>query len=136
MILGGSLIMINVNLEFGYGFKGVLKAENHQVAVGLEKGELAPYDMLLGALASCYYSTLIDIVEKKKINFDKATISVTGEKREEIPKTLKSVIIELQIFNADSEKGVLKAAELASKYCSVYQTILKVSEMKWNVVFK
>lgn len=128
--------MINVELEFGYAFNGVLRAKNHQIGVGLEEGTLSPYDMLLGALASCYYSTLLDIVAKKRITFEHAAIKVNGEKREEVPKTLKMVNIELQITGADSESGILKAADLASKYCSVYQTISKVSDIKWNVVFK
>lgn len=124
-----------IELKFSEGFKGELSAKNGIAKVGIDKGELAPYDMLLGSLAACLYSTFLDVIEKKRISFDKSNVIVTGEKREEIPATLKWVKVVIEITNASNEKGVLKSAELAKKYCSVYETISKVAEMNLEVKF-
>jgi putative redox protein len=124
-----------VELSFQQEFKGQLKADNHTINVGEDKGSLAPYDMLLGALASCYYSTFLDVANKKKLTFDKAEITVTGEKREEIPTTLKWVNLDIKIHGASSQKGIVKAGEMAAKYCSIYQTIAHVADMKWGISF-
>ncbi|HBH13085.1 MAG: hypothetical protein XD91_0674 [Clostridiales bacterium 38_11] len=124
-----------VELSFQQEFKGRLTADNHTIDIGNEKGSLAPYDMLLGALASCYYSTFLDVAVKKRIPFDKAEIIVTGEKRTEIPTTLEWVNLDITIYGAKSQKGIMKAGEMAAKYCSVYQTISHVADMKWSISF-
>ena len=126
-----------VNLEFGYDFKGTMKAENHETNVGIEASTLSPYDMLLGALASCYYSTLLDVAKKKKITFEKAEIFVEGKKRSQIPTTLEWATIQVLVTGAlkKDEKGLLKAAELAAKYCSIYETLTKVADLQWNLEF-
>ena len=98
-------------------------------------GSLAPYDMLYGALASCLYSTFLDVAKKKHIDFDSVDMQVTGEKRTESPTTLKWVNVKMVIKNAQKEEGLLKSAELAAKYCSIYQTLAHVADMKLEVEF-
>lgn len=122
-----------IEVKFNKGFKGELSAKNGKAKIGIEKGELAPYDMLLGSLAACLYSTFLDVIEKKRISFDESNVIVTGEKRKEIPATLEWVKVIIEITNASSEKGVQRAAELAKKYCSVYETISKVADMSLEV---
>lgn len=124
-----------IEVQFNDGFNGELIYKNGKAAVGAEKGQLAPYDMLLGALAACLYSTFLDVVVKKKITFNGANIIITGEKRKEIPTTLTWVNILIEIKDASNKKGVIKASELASKYCSVYETISKVAKMNLEVKF-
>lgn len=124
-----------IKVRFTEGFKGELTAKNATVAVGGGEGLLAPYDMLLGALATCLYSTFLDVIEKKRITFDKTDIIITGEKRKTIPMTLEWVKVIIEIKNASDKKGVQKAAQLAAKYCSVYETISNVAEMKLEVMF-
>jgi putative redox protein len=127
--------VLRVDLKFKDGFKGQMAAKNTTVAVGLEAGELRPYDMMLGALASCLYSTFLDVTNKKRITFEESNVIVTGEKREQIPATLKWVKVVIEVKGASEEKGVLRAAELSKKYCSVYETISKVAEMELEVKF-
>ncbi|MBN2557884.1 MAG: OsmC family protein [Clostridia bacterium] len=124
-----------IKIKFGNGFNGELIAKNGTVAVGGTEGTLAPYDMLLGSLAACLYSTFLDVVEKKRIVFDGADVTVTGEKRNEIPTTLKYVKVTIEVRDVSDEKGVLKAAGLATKYCSVYETISKVADIDLEVKF-
>ena len=124
-----------IEVRFNKSFKGELLAKNGKAKIGIEKGELAPYDMLLGSLATCLYSTFLDVIEKKRITFDESNVIVEGEKRKEIPATLEWVKVEIEISNVSNEKGVLKAAELAEKYCSIYETISKVADMSLEVKF-
>ena len=124
-----------IEVKFKDGYNGVLTTKKVQASIGDKAGDLGAYDMLLGALASCLYSTFLDVVEKKRIAFDDTNVVVTGEKRKEIPMTLEWVNIVIEIKNASNESGVLKAAELAKKYCSVYETISKVAKMSLEVKF-
>ena len=124
-----------VDVKFTNEFKGELIAPKGNVLIGSEMGSLAPYDMLYGALASCLYSTFLDVAKKKHIDFDSVDMQVTGEKRTESPTTLKWVNVKMVIKNAQKEEGLLKSAELAAKYCSIYQTLAHVADMKLEVEF-
>lgn len=124
-----------IEIKFNNGFNGELISKNSRTAVGVESGQLGSYDMLFGSLAACLYSTFLDVVVKKKITFDEANVVVTGEKRKEIPTTLEWVSVVIEIKNASNEKGINKAADLAAKYCSVYETISKVAKMTLEVRF-
>jgi putative redox protein len=126
----------DVTLNFEDGFSGEIVAKSATVAIGGEEGQLRPYDMYLGALGSCFYATFLDIVEKKRISYDKVSIHITGEKRSEVPAFLQWVNLDITIYNPSDEKGLEKAAELAGKYCSVYQTTAKVAKMSWNINIK
>lgn len=122
-------------IKFTNKFEGELIAERGSVKIGSNEGEVFPYDMLFGALASCLYATFLDVATKKHINFDSVDIEVTGEKREEIPATLKWVNVKMFVKNAEQEEGLIKAAELAAKYCSIYETIGKVAQMELEIEF-
>lgn len=130
--------MESKKIEFDYGnkFYGVMHASNVDTKMGSEKGQLAPYDMLYGALSSCLYATFLTIVNKKKLIFDSAKVIVTGEKRDTIPATLKWVNVSFIIKNADNEKQFIRSVELGTKYCSIYQTISKVATMSYDVAFE
>lgn len=125
-----------VTMHFINEFSGTLKAKRGSVNVGLDENTLSPYDMLLGGLGSCYYSTFLDIAKKKRINFDKALVTVEGEKREEPPATLKWAKVTTKVLGSDNNKGLEKAAELAAKYCSIYVTVSKVADISWEIIFE
>ncbi|MDK2951983.1 MAG: hypothetical protein PWQ77_1648 [Kosmotogales bacterium] len=125
----------DVKLEFSNKFKGILHAKNGEIKIGIEKGEVAPYDMLLGSLGSCLYATFLGIANKKRIDFKSVEIKISGEKREEIPTTLKEVKINIIITNAEKEKGLIQAVDLAAKYCSVFSTISSVAKIDYDVDF-
>ena len=127
---------LKTEIELKNTFSGVMHVPGADVPVGGVQGELLPYDMLFGALATCVYSTFLDIVNKKKISFDRATMSIEGEKRSEVPTTLIWVDTQLVIYGAENEKALEKTFELATKYCSIYQTISSVAEMRWDVEFR
>ncbi|MHC1787031.1 MAG: OsmC family protein [Christensenellales bacterium] len=125
----------NVTLHFEHDFHGELLAKQGQVTIGREEGSLAPYDLLLGALGACWYSTFLGIAEKMRLHFERAEIAIHGVKREEVPTTLKTVQMTLTLFGAAEEKGFPRAAELASKHCSIHETLSKVAEMDLQLRF-
>ena len=59
-----------------------LETDRAMVKIGAKKGEVFPYDMLLGALSSCFYYTLLEIFEKRNTDIPVIEIVVTGQKRE------------------------------------------------------
>jgi len=122
-----------VKLEFGNEFEGTLLAGNGTVDIGRQEGALGPYDLLLGALGACYYSTFLDIAKKMRLEFERAEIGIRGVKREEVPTTLKTVEILFTVFGAKGDKGFSRAAELAAKYCSVHETVSKVAEINLHL---
>lgn len=124
-----------VSLTFSYAFEGELTAKNGTVKIGSEEGTLEPYDLLLGALGSCLYSTFLDIAVKKRITYDRLEMRITGEKRTEIPTTLKWVKVDVTVVNPEKEHGLDQALKLATEYCSVYSTISKVAEMSYTLSF-
>ena len=124
-----------VSLTFSYAFEGELTAKNGNVKIGSEEGTLEPYDLLLGALGSCLYSTFLDIAVKKRITYDRLEMRITGEKRTEIPATLKWVNVDVTVVNPEKQHGLDQALKLATEYCSVYTTISKVAEMSYTLSF-
>lgn len=125
-------------VTFDYNFVGELSTDRGQVQLGMQEGGMLPYNLLLGALASCLYATFLEIAQKKKIEFDQAEFEVLGEKREAVPTTLETVEVILTIEGAEASarKGLEKSLDLASKYCSIYQTIGQVAKMSHKLVVK
>ena len=126
---------IDVRLSWGRQFKGELRAKNGSAAIGQEEGTLAPYDLMLGALGACYYSTFVGIADKMRLDYQRAAIDIHGIKRDEVPTTLKDVSMTLTIQGAPDEKGFARAAQLAAKYCSVHETIARVAHISLELRF-
>ena len=43
-----------------------------------------------------------------------------------MPQTLEEVNIKMIITNPSNEQQLLRSAELGAKYCSIYETLLKL----------
>lgn len=112
-----------------------LENERASVGIGSKPGEFFPYDLLLGALSSCFYYTLIEILEKRKEQIPSMEIIVSGEKRAEVPTTLEWVNLEVLVTGEVNEKPFLRLVDLAAKYCSIHETISKVAKMSHEVKF-
>ncbi len=130
------MTQINVGMNFGREFEGELKAARTGAAIGTGEGQLRPYDMLLGALGACYYSTFVDIAKKMRLEYEGASIDISGVKREEVPTTLATVDMVFTIRGDSDQKIFRRAAELAAKYCSVYETVSKVAEIRLDIRFE
>lgn len=126
---------VSVSINFNNEFEGVMQAKNAQVQIGREEGQLKPYDMMLGALGSCYYATFLDVAKKMRLEYQHADIDIKGIKREEVPTTLKEVSMIFTIFGAAEEKGFDRASKMAAKYCSVHETIAQVADIQIELKF-
>lgn len=128
----------NVKMVFDNHMHGILTGHHGSSQVGPSEGALAPYDMILGGLGGCLNHTFQSVLDKKKIKIHGINYAIEGVKRTEIPTTLKEVSVAVTISGVDEDKKkhVEKAFELATKYCSVYQTIAKVATMHYTVSFK
>ncbi len=95
----------------------------------------APYDYLLGALSGCLFVTFKDLASKMRVSWEHISFDINGEKREDPPTTLKTTHISVLATGVEDQKKFLKAFETATRYCSIFQTISKVSEMDYTVDF-
>ena len=112
-----------------------LETKRAIVKIGGRDGEVFPYDMLLGALSSCFYYTLLEILEKRKAEIPEIEIVVTGEKREKVPTTLDWVNMDITVHADVDQAQFLRFVDLAAKYCSIHETISKVATIKHDVHF-
>ena len=126
----------NIILEFNEGFEGVMKAPNGEVKIGVNQGEISPYNLLFGALGSCFYATFLSVVVKKRLSFERATVEISGNKRTEVPTTLEYVVMTLTVKNPSNEAQVLKSAQLGAEYCSIHETIKQVAQIELIVKFE
>lgn len=127
---------VSARLHFENGFKGQLELKEGSLAIGTLDNEARPYDLLQGALAACLHSTLLDILTKKKIELEFADYKIEGNKREEVPTMLDQVVIHVTFPKGTHEEQLKKSMVLASKYCSVYNTLSKVADMHIEVHFR
>lgn len=126
--------MSSRTIKFQNGFNGELLLDEGAVKIGRQPSEAAPYDLLYGALASCLYATFLNVLEKKRITIQSTEITVEGEKREEVPTTLKTVHLTVAVTGGQGkEEAIRKSFDLATKYCSVFQTISQVAEMSYDL---
>lgn len=128
-----------VSVEFQNGFNGVSKNESGS-SLNISEDQWLPYELLFTALASCMYSTFLDVINKKKLNYSKVVIEVDGVKVDDIPSFLKTVDIVFTISGTESENEKVKAKfekslKLAEKYCSIYNTLTQVAELKSTIIF-
>ncbi len=128
--------MSKIQLSFTNEFSGIMKTDNGDLKIG--RGEFLPYPLLMGALGSCLYSTFIDTVKKMRLDFTSCDLDIEYEKRDEVPKTCKLVVIKVKIVGADPEKKerLQHAFKLATEYCSIYNTLSQVSEMQYELDFE
>jgi len=126
---------VNAEVTFNSGFEGELKLKEGSISIGMKPHQASPYALLQGALVSCFHSTFLDVIVKKKIAVEQVVYAVEGEKRDEIPSTLKKLHLHITVYKATNQTAVLKAFDLAAKYCSVYTTISQVAQITTEIVF-
>lgn len=126
---------IDIQMHFARGFEGELRTQHASAAIGKGEGRITPYEFLLGALGSCFYSTFVDIADKMRLQYERAELSISGTKRTEVPTTLEHATLRLTIVGAPEQKGFDRAVELAGKYCSVHATLSMVADIQTELHF-
>ena len=84
-------------------------------------GAATPMELLLLALGGCTGVDVISILKKKRQQVTNYRIEVSGERREEFPKSYTRLYVKHIVSgHAISEQAVTSAIELSeTKYCSV-----------------
>lgn len=85
----------------------------------------SPVELLLVALGSCTATDVASILKKKRQQVTSYTVEVSGERRDEYPRSYTSMHVHHIITGTGiSEKAVAQAVELSeTKYCSVAATL-------------
>ena len=90
-----------------------------------------PMELLLIAVGGCMASDVVDILRKKREKVTDYKVEVTGERREDFPRSFKSIKLH-HILTGESlsDRAVKQAIELSdSKYCSVSATLRPTAEI-------
>lgn len=115
------------------------KQEHNSIHLdGDKKNGFGPKALLLAGLAGCSGIDVVDILEKKKVNFSHFTIDVEADQTEEHPKVFKDILITYKMkTDADNEIKVRKAIELSlDKYCGVSAMLKKNSPVNYELVIE
>jgi putative redox protein len=84
-----------------------------------------PMEMVLMALGSCSSLDLISILKKQKQVIKDFSVSVEGQRREQIPTIFTKIHMTFTLTGEINEDKAARAAELAvRKYCSVHDMLV------------
>ncbi|MDD2259038.1 MAG: OsmC family protein [Bacilli bacterium] len=122
-----------ITLNFSNGYHGEVIAPRGTLNIGTEENTFAPYNLLYGALGSCYYATFLSMAKKMKLDIIEAKVVISGEKKDDDIATLAHVLVDVQIKSPSDEKKLIRSAELGAKYCSIYNTISQIAEMELKI---
>ena len=92
----------------------------------------SPVEILLVALGSCTAVDVISILIKKRQKVANYVIEVSGERRDEFPRSFTSMKVHHILTGTDiSAKAVAQAIELSeTKYCSVAASLRPTVEIQ------
>ncbi len=92
----------------------------------------SPVEILLVALGSCTAVDVIGILTKKRQVVTNYVVEVSGERRDEYPRSFKSMKVHHILTGSGiSSKAVAQAIELSeTKYCSVAATLRPTVEIQ------
>lgn len=98
---------------------------------GDRKSAPSPMEMLLVAVGACTAVDVVSILEKKRQIVTDYKVEVTGERRDEHPRSFSKINVHHIVYGRDiSEQAVARAIELSdTKYCSVAATVRPTAEI-------
>jgi putative redox protein len=132
---GANMAEIKATVHYGGNdfFIGISPAGHAQVMEtnGDRASAATPIELLLVAVGGCMASDVVEILRKKRQNLADYKIEVIGERRDDFPRSFKSIKLH-HILTGESlsEDAVRQAIGLAdSKYCSVAATLRPTVEV-------
>jgi len=95
------------------------------------KSAPTPVELLLVSVAACTAVDVVSILEKKRQNVTDYRVEITGERRDEHPRSFTKMHIHHIVYGHDvSEQALAHAIELSdTKYCSVAATVRPTVEI-------
>jgi putative redox protein len=115
------------------------KQEHNAIQLdGDKQNGFGPKALLLAGLAGCSGIDVVDILEKKKVEFSNFSIDVETEQTSEHPKVFKDILITYRLKTDKENKiKVEKAIELSlDKYCGVSAMLKKNSDIDYKLVIE
>lgn len=105
-------------------------------AVGGQGSGPPPKSLMLTALAGCTGMDVTAILNKMKVSYDRFRLEITGNAREEHPKTFSSVHVRYIFSGSELNTDKIEtAAELSlGKYCPVAATLKHTAEITHEIV--
>jgi putative redox protein len=98
----------------------------------------SPFDMLLGAVAACAATDVVQIMEKQRTPLRALSVRVEAQRISSIPRRLAAAVLHftLQGTGITREKAA-RAIELAvTKYCSVGSSLIAAAPVTWTTEVK
>ncbi len=97
----------------------------------LGPGNIRPMEMVLASLAGCSGVDVVNILQKKRVNFSDLEIRVSGKRADTHPKVYTEIHVKYLIWGEGiKEKDVEQAIELSeNKYCSVSAMLKSTAEI-------
>ncbi len=94
-----------------------------------------PFDMLLGAIATCASVDVLTILEKQRTPVKALAIRIDAQRLDATPRRLASAVLHFSISAPGSTHAkASRAVELAvSKYCSVRSSLIADAQVTWTV---
>ena len=98
---------------------------------GERKSAPTPVELLLVSVAACTAVDVVSILAKKRQDVVDYKVEITGERREENPRSFTKMHIHHIVYGHDvSEQALAHAIELSdTKYCSVAATVRPTVEI-------
>jgi putative redox protein len=95
------------------------------------KSAPTPVELLLVSVAACTAVDIVSILEKKRQIVTDYRVEITGERRDEHPRSFTKMHLHHIVQGRDvSEQAVARAIELSdTKYCSVAATVRPTVEI-------
>jgi len=95
------------------------------------KSAPTPVELLLVSVAACTAVDVVSILEKKRQAVTDYRVEITGERREEHPRSFTKMHVHHIVYGHDvSEQALMRAIELSdTKYCSVAATVRPTVEI-------
>jgi putative redox protein len=98
---------------------------------GERKSAPTPVELLLVSVAACTAVDVVSILEKKRQAVTDYRVEITGERRDDHPRSFTKMHIHHIVYGHDvSEQALTRAIELSdTKYCSVAATVRPTVEI-------
>jgi putative redox protein len=98
----------------------------------------SPFDMLLGAVAACAATDVVEIMKKQRTSLQALTVRVEAHRVSEIPRRLASAVLHFTLQGpAIAPEKAARAVELSvTKYCSVRSSLSADAPVTWTIELK
>ncbi len=129
---------INLNRLQGFSFEaenslGFKTTLDGSVSIGGNDKGFRPMEMLLIGLGGCSAFDVLSILQKQRQNPTDFSITVDGERSDDIPSVYTNIHVIFSIAGEVSEKHAEKAIELSmEKYCSVAKMLGQMAKISWE----